>query len=177
MENRIVNKIMENNTFEKLIHKIPSDVIRENILPYTYKPQPKELCEDIQSFFYTRNVLYYIYQCRYGDNEYESEIAWLENDIIRFMNDDIATMFGYSENHINKFRRLYIFHDKSDHVIINGINTMYKNKSDKYENEHIIRCISCMLAILTCNERIKLMEFLKDFDTYPDLMDIPYYAV
>ena len=47
MENRIVN----NNTFEKLIQKIPSDVIRENILPYTYKPQPKELCQDIQSFF------------------------------------------------------------------------------------------------------------------------------
>ena len=56
MENRIVN----NNTFEKLIQKIPSDVIRENILPYTYKPQPKELCQDIQSFFYTKSVLYYI---------------------------------------------------------------------------------------------------------------------
>jgi hypothetical protein len=173
------NNTMENNTFEKLIQKIPSEVLRENILPYTYLTQSKELCEDIQSFFYTRNVLYYMYECRYGDNEYESEIAWLENDIIRFMNDDIATMFGYSENHINKFRRLYIFHDKSDHIIINGINTMYKYKCKchKYQNQYIIRCISCMLGILKCNERSKLIEFLKDLHTYADLMDIPYYAI
>lgn len=31
--------------------KIPIDIIRENIIPYTYTPQPKELCKDIRSFY------------------------------------------------------------------------------------------------------------------------------
>ena len=32
-----------------LLKKIPCDVIREHIIPYTFQVQPKELCDDIFS--------------------------------------------------------------------------------------------------------------------------------
>ena len=157
-----MNTEMENNLFENLMTKLPCHVIFQNIIPYTYSPQSKELCRDIQSFCNTKNKLYDIYECRWGHIDDESEIAWLENDMIRFMNDDIATMLGYTVNHVNRFRRLFQFSDKSDGVIIDAMVKIHRNKYGKYQNDYIIRCVSCMLGVLTCDERVKLMSFLND---------------
>jgi hypothetical protein len=45
--------------------KLPIDIIREEILPYTYQPQPKELCNDIRSFYNIRDYLYKLYYNRW----------------------------------------------------------------------------------------------------------------
>ena len=46
----------------KLFDKLPIEIIREKIIPYTYEPQPKELLEDIISYYEVKNLLkdYYI---------------------------------------------------------------------------------------------------------------------
>tara|TARA_B100000424_G_scaffold136149_1_gene103296 strand:- start:2338 stop:2874 length:537 start_codon:yes stop_codon:yes gene_type:complete len=46
----------------KLFDKLPIEIIREKIIPYTYEPQPKEVLEDIISYYEVKNLLkdYYI---------------------------------------------------------------------------------------------------------------------
>ena len=46
----------------KLFDKLPIEIIREKIIPYTYEPQHKELLEDIISYYEVKNLLkdYYI---------------------------------------------------------------------------------------------------------------------
>ena len=46
----------------KLFDKLPIEIIREKIIPYTYERQPKELLEDIISYYEVKNLLkdYYI---------------------------------------------------------------------------------------------------------------------
>ena len=46
----------------KLFDKLPIEIIREKIIPYTYEPQPKEVLDDIISYYEVKNLLkdYYI---------------------------------------------------------------------------------------------------------------------
>ena len=41
----------------KLFDKLPIEIIREKIIPYTYEPQPKEVLEDIISYYEVKNLL------------------------------------------------------------------------------------------------------------------------
>ena len=80
--------------------KLPIDIIREEIIPYTYTPQPKELCKDIRSFYNIRDYLCKLYYDRWFHTfhyEENADLNWLDNDICRFFNDDIATNL-YDQN-------------------------------------------------------------------------------
>ncbi len=44
-----------------IFHKIPNEVIINNIIPYTYQPQPKNLLNDIISFTLDYNIVKNIY--------------------------------------------------------------------------------------------------------------------
>lgn len=41
----------------KLFDKLPIEIIREKIIPYTYEPQPKEVLDDIISYYEVKNLL------------------------------------------------------------------------------------------------------------------------
>ena len=51
-------------------------------------------------------------------------MGWLSNNICRFPNDDIATMYGYSPRFINIFRRPIQNKIKSDTEIARYIETI-----------------------------------------------------
>ena len=51
-------------------------------------------------------------------------MGWLSNNICRFLNDDIATMYGYSPRFINIFRRPIQNKIKSDIEIARYIETI-----------------------------------------------------
>lgn len=143
---------------EKLFKRLPCDIVRENILPYTYLTQSKEHCQDIRDFVFTRNLLSMLYKYRWGDIDGEDELMWLENDIIRYMNNDIATMYNYTQGHMDKYRRLFMFHDTSDQVVYRFIDVIMNKRGD------VFRCISTMLGVLTCNERCSLVSFVSQLD-------------
>ena len=44
------------------IRRLPDDIIREYILPYTYQPQSPELCKDIQTYYTTLQELSDVYK-------------------------------------------------------------------------------------------------------------------
>ena len=56
------------------MHRLPFDIIREHIIPYTYKPQPKSLCRDIETFVAVKNALYDIDVVLYDKAEMERRL-------------------------------------------------------------------------------------------------------
>lgn len=98
---------------EYFLKTIPDYVILQNIIPFTYRIQSKELCEDIQSFYITINEIKRLYKERHlflGENEIWQE--WLVNDIAMFINKGIPSIYGYTENCLEKYRRLFMLKDK-----------------------------------------------------------------
>ena len=144
------------------MNRLPHDIIRENIIPYTYNRQPIELCNDIKSFFNIREHLLKFYYDRWNHAFYyekNAQINWLENDIIRFYNNDIALMSGIHIDYTDKYKRLFILHNKNTEYI-NNVITLNLNMNPK-------NMINCLLAILTCEERIDLVNFCKKLDLVP----------
>ena len=58
------------------------------IISYTYSPQFKELCQDVESYKKTETYLKNIYREDFHDEE--EAAGWLSNNICRFLNDDIV---------------------------------------------------------------------------------------
>ena len=137
---------------KKNIKKLPIEIIRENIIPYTYKLQSKELTHDIQSFNKTKQVLKEIYYIRWKDTfEYETDadLNWLDNDITRFYNEDQATMYGYKNNCIKKYKRLFILEKKQLETTIKYISKRRKAKQS----------INIQLGLLFPEERNRFIDF------------------
>ena len=134
------------------LQKLPIDIIREHIIPYTYKKQEKILTNDIKSFYETREYLLKLYHEYWKDidNHYD----WLTNDILRFMNDDVASMYGYTENHYSYYRRMPVFQDKSDSFIYT-----YGHEMDNIKGS--IGGINIRLGFLIPRERKDLIDFLE----------------
>tara|TARA_X000000950_G_scaffold289012_1_gene409079 strand:+ start:914 stop:1360 length:447 start_codon:yes stop_codon:yes gene_type:complete len=138
------------------IQKIPEEVVRENIIPYTYNTQSRELLDDIISFIYTKEILIELYSETWHEWEDETYMDWLSNDISRFFNEDKATMLGFVDSNINKFKRLFkIFYKNYDKIKI--INVMKKFESPSTLSLfHFNTC----LGILTTSERLDFLKFI-----------------
>ena len=139
-----------------LLQRLPDDVIREHILPYTYQPQSPLLCADIRSFYNTYNNMCHIYSLAYPLHNESKE--WLSNDIQRFLNDDFATMYGYRLFYINAYRRMFMNQDKNVDTIIACIL-----KNDKT----VPNDIKIHIGLMTPQERLQLEDFLMD-NTFPN---------
>ena len=81
--------------------QLPEDLQRK-ILPYTYSPQSDILLEDIRNYHTTLKLIKEIYKS-YCDND--EILDWIINDIHRWLNNDIPTMFGYTGKFITTIKR------------------------------------------------------------------------
>ena len=144
---------IENSIFKKL----PLEIIFTHIIPYTYNPQSKELINDIHSFYNTKEYLKKVYYLRWKDTfEYEinADLNWLDNDISRFFNENQATMHGYKNKCIQKYKRLYILQKKQLETTIRYISKRRK----------AVQNINIQLGLLNPEERIRLIEFSLSLD-------------
>ena len=138
------------------IKKIPEEVVRENIIPYTYKTQSRELLDDIISFIYTKEILIELYLETWHEWEDEPYMDWLSNDISRFFNEDQATMLGYVDSNINKFKRLFkIFYKNYD----KGKIIKFISKMESPQTLSIFH-FNTYLGILTTSERLDFLRFI-----------------
>ena len=131
--------------------ELPDD-IKLKILSYTYKPQPKILLDDLESFLTSKSLLIKMYKVLFG-NEHEGSNAyadWLLNDTISFMNDYIATMNGYTNKHYDYWKRLITLKDKTNKEIYR--KTLFIDSIKTSMDATNIR-----LALLNHNER---MDFI-----------------
>ena len=139
-----------------VMNRLPLEIIREHIIPYTYSPQNDQLLDDIKSFYIVRNLLLNIYYYRWKEAfnyEKNADLNWLDNDISRFYNDDNAIMFGYTDNCIKKFKRCYMFKDKEVNFIIKNVNNIMRNC------KNVKSAINIQLGLLDKEERQKLLSF------------------
>jgi hypothetical protein len=134
-----------------LLQKLPDEIVRECILPYTYQPQSPLLCADIRSFYNTYHNMCEIYSLAYPLHNESKE--WLSNDITLFLNDDFATMCGYRIFYINAYRRMFMNRDKDVDTIIHCIQ-----KNDK----KVPNDIKIHIGLMTPQERLQLEDFLMD---------------
>ena len=147
-----LKNIQNIQTIQKNIIKLPLEIIITHIIPYTYEFQTKELINDIHSFYNVKEYLKKVYYERWKNTfEYEinADLNWLDNDINRFFNEDVPTMLGYKNNCIEKYKRLYILHNKKVEKIHKYISKRRK----------AIQNINILLGILNPIERIKLIDF------------------
>ena len=143
------------------MNKIPIDIIREHILPYTYKPQPQELCDDIKSFINCKIYLKKLYNERWKDSFYyeeDADVNWLDNDLGRFFNDDRATMLGFTDNCIAKYSLIFGLKNSNRKTVSN-----YINSHTGYETE-VLNSINIQIGILTPKEREEFISFSHSLD-------------
>ena len=79
---------------KNLLYRLPIELMREHIIPFTYNPQPDFLLKDIRNFTSFRCEIFDLYKTLYPNYENLREIMeWVSNDISRFNNQDIPLMY------------------------------------------------------------------------------------
>ena len=147
-----------------IFSRLPEEIIREHILPFSYCPQSDSLCKDINTFYTTKKVVLELYETIYADfiDADDAPMNWLDNDITRFMNNDIATMNGYTHRYLDIWSRLYYFSDKSDEVI--------QTITDNIDHRGNVKTnINIKLGLINFKERKQLLEFL--YKIWNDVLD------
>jgi hypothetical protein len=88
--------------------------LKTYILNYVCNPQPSSLLEDIKSYHDDKFEISCFYQILFDNTVFHPEdwINWLSNDLYSFMNDYVATMYGYTPNFYTKMLRVPIIHPK-----------------------------------------------------------------
>jgi hypothetical protein len=140
----------------KLSEILPADVI-DRIIPFTYRPQHPDLCNDIHSYY----TIIREARARYAEL-YPSDIPfvpgceadeWLSNDICIFLNNSMPTMYGYKDLYIDVYRRPFMNKTKD-------VDSM-PVYIDKIEPELFPRDIKIVIGLLRPDEREQLIKFLR----------------
>ena len=82
----------------------------------------------------------------------------IENDLIRFLNDDVATNDLITENNISKLERILSIKNKLEKNKDNVITSLMNSN----DNLNVISRINILIGAMTCEER---KQFLKIFPT------------
>lgn len=132
------------------------------ILNYVSNPQPTSLLEDIKSYHNDRIEIIYYYQILFDNTVFHPDdwINWLSNDLYSFMNDYVATMYGYTPNFYKKMLRIPIIHPQYREMFFGKKNlddSDYTYKAYKYilklNTLPSKQIFNIMFGILTPNER------------------------
>ena len=139
-----------------LMRTLPNE-IQIIIGGYIGSCQPKKLCDDIKSYCETSKVAkeLYAYKHRY---EPDQAYDWLVNDTIRFLNRDIATMYGYQDYYKNIMKRHYNVKDKNDQEVDDILGQI-----DEYSGEENNNVFKISIGLLNSKERSELIQFFRTY--------------
>lgn len=97
--------------FENMLCNLPYDIIL-HIISYSYSVQNKKLLADIKNFHDTSNKIKNIYRMKWMTiihDTMDANIAadeWLINDVFSYVNNYVASIYGYTKSFYNIFRRI-----------------------------------------------------------------------
>lgn len=128
-----------------IIKKLPEE-LRNYILTFTYEFQPFILLNDIRHYTSTRSRIQDWYINRFAWEYPEAEHDWLHNDLIGFCNEQYATMFGYRENFIAIYSRMFL--KKTRQELLVSIRKLFK---------HSVKANNITWGLLTIEERERFM--------------------
>ena len=147
-----------------LLQTLPREVLN-HLIPFTYCPQPKALCQDIRSYRKTINTLTQHYLKKFGPSDFPGLDAteWLSNDIARYLNHNIPTMDGYQPFYLAVYGRHYLTRHLTSEYMREYITQI--------DHKLYPRDIKIVVGLLQPKERINLMTFtgIPDQFSEPDL--------
>jgi hypothetical protein len=135
-----LNVDLQNLIISKIKHPISKDLDADIV---NYKIFKDDIIDKYveKGYDYDIDGMFYIY--------YQ-----IENDLLRFFNDDVATMDLITENNIRKLERILSIKNKLEKNKESVTNTLM-NSSD---NLHTISRINILIGALTCEERKKFLQ-------------------
>lgn len=126
------------------IRNLPVDIIMR-IIPYTYQLQNKILLDDIVNYTETRTAMldkYYNFWCVDMESRFPDEDKhWLINDILSYVNNYNAIVYGYVDKFNNIFRR---------NLYMRSCVEMYVYQ---LQDKSVMTQINILLGLLTPEER------------------------
>jgi hypothetical protein len=138
-----MNLEIDKNLYKNLFSKLPTEIIINNILPYTYEKQSPKLLNDIKSFYNDLNIIENYYY-------FEQNSSVLLNDIKIFINIPSSyEIYDILYNHHDyKFirKRLLKKHKTYYKIILN------------YSNTEINRTIRKIIGLMTLIERTRFIN-------------------
>jgi hypothetical protein len=138
---------MNNNKFIALLKRIPEDVVINHIVPYTYKPQKRELLQDIRTYYNDSQILTQWYE--YGYNE-----AICFNVLLRFCNNCIVPIRFNKKWYEIILNRHIMFSNSSSDFLIEYINSHFYFR----RNQTISPKIRFIWGLLTPVERTRFIN-------------------
>lgn len=135
-----LNDDLQNLILSKIRHPISKDLETDIVNCKTFKEDlidkyvKKGYDYDIEGFFY----IYY----------------QIENDLLRFFNDDIATNDYITDKNIQKLERILSIKNKLEKNKDNVIN----NLMNSCDSSHVSSRINILIGALTCEERNNFLE-------------------
>jgi len=150
---------------EKRINNLPVD-IKLYILTFTYSPQPLPLLNDIKHFLKSDEIIKKIYYDRWIheiDYEPEAVINWLDNDLIGYMNENYATMYGYRKKFYNIITRSFCIKKLFEKLCITKMtphNSRYiRAIVNQYFSKNPKSTVKIIWGLLTEEERDEFIQF------------------
>jgi hypothetical protein len=129
------------------------------ILSKIRNPINKDLEADIIDYKDARETIIAEYEKKGYDYDIEGMFYiyyQIENDLIRFFNDDVATNDLITENNISKLERILSIKNKLEKNKDNVITSLMNSN----DNLNVISHINILIGAMTCEER---RQFLKLF--------------
>ena len=129
------------------------------ILSKIRNPISKDLEADIIDYKDTRETIIAEYEKKGYDYDIEGMFYiyyQIENDLIRFFNDDVATNDLITENNISKLERILSIKNKLEKNKDNVITSLMNSN----DNLNVVSHINILIGTMTCEER---RQFLKLF--------------
>lgn len=142
----------------KYFYELDEDL--QNLITSKIKnPISKELDADIINYKDAKEMIIAEYEKKGYDYDTDGMFYiyyQIENDLIRFFNDDVATNELITDNNISKLERILSIKNKLNKNKDNVINCLM----NAMDNLNVISRINILIGALTCEER---KQFLKLF--------------
>lgn len=142
----------------KYFYELDEDL--QNLITSKIKnPISKELDADIINYKDAKETIIAEYEKKGYDYDTDGMFYiyyQIENDLIRFFNDDVATNELITDNNISKLERILSIKNKLEKNKKNTLDSLM----DAMDNLNVISRINILIGALTCEER---KQFLKLF--------------
>lgn len=136
----------------ELLRRLPIEIIREHIIPYTYEKQPEFIVEDIRDFILFRKSICTLYKTAYPEERTVVIMRRIADDISRIMNQNIPVQYGYTDKYYEYWRRLPYLTDKSEMFI-------YDSTMELSYSITIFSKVNILIGLMTIEEREKVLNY------------------
>ena len=136
----------------EIFDRLPED-LQYNVLKYITYPQNSDLLADIRDFKLSRDFIINSYKsngfCSKEDyKNQKNAYSWIENDLMRYWNDEVSYIDNITDNNYKKMSRLLAYNIKSGINKDRALNNFHLNIKNCPKHK-----VNVYIGCLTLEER------------------------